>query len=118
MRNDGVAKPPRLSHATRRRSDGRIDGVEAPLRRHRRDPGTFELNEDAEAAPCSPRIAFLLRPVSAPYMRSLSRQLLMIGTQSASNSCKASQAVSMARESHDLRGASKIEKETTPGVVC
>ena len=87
-------------------------------RRHRTDPGTFKFNEDAESAPCSPRIAFFDKPVNAPYMRSLSRQLLMIGTQSASNSCKASQAVSMARESHDLRGASKIEKETTPGIVC
>ena len=56
--------------------------------------------------------------MSAPYILSFNRQLLMIGTQSASNSCKASQAVSMARESHDLRGASKIEKETTPGIVC
>ena len=61
---------------------------------------------DAESAPCSPNIAFLLRPVKAPYMRSLSRQLLMMGTQSASNSCKASQAVSMARESQDVYTAS------------
>ena len=63
-------------------------------------------------------MAFFDNPVRAPYMRSLRRQLLMIGTQSASSSWSASQAVSMARESQDLRGASKIDKETTPGIVC
>ena len=44
-------------------------------------------------------------------MRSLSRQLLMIGTHKASNSCKASQAVSMARES--LRGALSLDAVRT-----
>ena len=56
--------------------------------------------------PCSPRIAFFDNPVRAPYILSFNRQLLMIGTQSASNSCKASQAVSMARESLRVRVAS------------
>ena len=75
-------------------------------RRHRRDFEKFKISEDAESAPCSPRIAFLLNPVKAPYMRSFKRHDLMMGTQSASNSCKASQAVSMARESHDVYTAS------------
>ncbi len=48
-------------------------------------------------------MAFFDNPVRAPYMRSLRRQLLMIGTQSASSSCSASQAVSMARESLRVR---------------
>ncbi len=61
----------------------------------------------AGSAPCSPNIAFFDNPVKAPYMRSLSRQLLMIGTQSASSSCRASQAVSMARES--LRAARRVD---------
>ena len=36
-----------------------------------------------ESAPCSPRMAFFDNPVSAPYILSFKRQLLMIGTQSA-----------------------------------
>ena len=75
-----------------------LDAVPAPPLLER-EPGRLD----------GPRIAFLITRVDgAVTMRSLSRQLLMIGTQSASSSCKASQAVSMARESqaciHSIHG--------------
>ena len=53
-------------------------------------------------SPCLCPTIFLLNPVRAPYIRSLRRQDLTMGSHTESNSSSTSHAVSMARLNHEV----------------